>query len=82
MLSRSPTRTVYLTHPQFHHPIYDFPFEIYSALQLRMVLPEIDSGKKLSKFETLQMAQKYIECLAQILNNQEAKTENKESKSA
>ncbi|CAB3401005.1 unnamed protein product [Caenorhabditis bovis] len=37
--------------------------------KLRMVLPDLDSGKKLSKFETLQMAQKYIECLAEILKN-------------
>ncbi|CAI2356740.1 unnamed protein product [Caenorhabditis sp. 36 PRJEB53466] len=48
--------------------------------ELRMVLPEIDSGKKLSKFETLQMAQKYIECLSQILK-QGSKSEEKAIKS-
>ncbi|KAF1747513.1 hypothetical protein GCK72_023978 [Caenorhabditis remanei] len=48
--------------------------------ELREVLPEIDSGKKLSKFETLQMAQKYIECLAQILKK-DAKHENSKNKS-
>nr|AAA67360.1 LIN-32 [Caenorhabditis elegans]prf//2102353A transcription factor LIN-32 [Caenorhabditis elegans] len=48
--------------------------------ELREVLPEIDSGKKLSKFETLQMAQKYIECLSQILK-QDSKNENLKSKS-
>ncbi|PIC17518.1 hypothetical protein B9Z55_023735 [Caenorhabditis nigoni] len=47
--------------------------------ELREVLPEIDSGKKLSKFETLQMAQKYIECLAQILKT-DAKPENVKNK--
>uniref|UniRef100_A0A1I7TC13 BHLH domain-containing protein n=2 Tax=Caenorhabditis tropicalis TaxID=1561998 RepID=A0A1I7TC13_9PELO len=48
--------------------------------ELREVLPEIDSGKKLSKFETLQMAQKYIECLAQILK-QDSKSDNLKNKS-
>uniref|UniRef100_A0A0N5APG9 BHLH domain-containing protein n=1 Tax=Syphacia muris TaxID=451379 RepID=A0A0N5APG9_9BILA len=37
--------------------------------QLRTVLPEMNSGKRLSKFETLQMAQHYIDCLAQMLKN-------------
>uniref|UniRef100_A0A915C9V9 BHLH domain-containing protein n=1 Tax=Parascaris univalens TaxID=6257 RepID=A0A915C9V9_PARUN len=36
--------------------------------QLRTVLPEMNSGRRLSKFETLQMAQQYIDCLAEILN--------------
>uniref|UniRef100_A0A914XE39 BHLH domain-containing protein n=1 Tax=Plectus sambesii TaxID=2011161 RepID=A0A914XE39_9BILA len=36
--------------------------------QLRCVLPELDSGRKLSKYETLQMAQQYIDSLAAILN--------------
>lgn len=36
--------------------------------QLRTVLPELDSGRKLSKYETLQMAQQYIDSLMAILN--------------
>lgn len=44
---------------------------LYSILQafdmLRRVLPHLDEGRKLSKFETLQMAQQYIHCLDQIL---------------
>lgn len=36
--------------------------------QLREVLPELDSGRKLSKYETLQMAQQYIDSLAAILS--------------
>ncbi|CAI4220764.1 unnamed protein product, partial [Auanema sp. JU1783] len=37
--------------------------------KLRTVLPEIDSGRRLSKFETLQMAQEYINSLAEILRD-------------
>uniref|UniRef100_A0A0N4Z184 BHLH domain-containing protein n=1 Tax=Parastrongyloides trichosuri TaxID=131310 RepID=A0A0N4Z184_PARTI len=36
--------------------------------QLRTVLPEMDSGRRLSKYETLQMAQQYIDCLSELLN--------------
>jgi hypothetical protein len=36
--------------------------------KLRTVLPELDSGRKLSKYETLQMAQQYIDSLASILH--------------
>ncbi|VDM80833.1 unnamed protein product [Strongylus vulgaris] len=35
--------------------------------KLRTVLPEMDSGRRLSKYETLQMAQQYIACLMEIL---------------
>uniref|UniRef100_A0A915E0C7 BHLH domain-containing protein n=1 Tax=Ditylenchus dipsaci TaxID=166011 RepID=A0A915E0C7_9BILA len=35
--------------------------------QLRTVLPEMDNGRRLSKFETLQMAQQYIDCLNELL---------------
>ncbi|CAI5455993.1 unnamed protein product [Caenorhabditis angaria] len=44
--------------------------------ELREVLPDLDSGKKLSKFETLQMAQKYIECLAEILKSNSTQSTN------
>ena len=47
---------------QICHLLYEF-----IIFQLRTVLPDLDSGKKLSKYETLQMAQKYIECLSEIL---------------
>uniref|UniRef100_A0A0K0ER47 BHLH domain-containing protein n=1 Tax=Strongyloides stercoralis TaxID=6248 RepID=A0A0K0ER47_STRER len=36
--------------------------------KLRTVLPEMDSGRRLSKYETLQMAQHYIYCLIELLN--------------
>uniref|UniRef100_A0A914CN54 BHLH domain-containing protein n=1 Tax=Acrobeloides nanus TaxID=290746 RepID=A0A914CN54_9BILA len=36
--------------------------------QLRTVLPAMDNGKRLSKYETLQMAQHYIDCLGDILS--------------
>jgi hypothetical protein len=34
---------------------------------LRTVLPPLDAGRKLSKYETLQMAQQYIGCLSELL---------------
>ncbi|VDO80535.1 unnamed protein product [Heligmosomoides polygyrus] len=37
--------------------------------KLRTVLPEMDSGRRLSKYETLQMAQQYIACLKEILGD-------------
>ncbi|CAJ0571425.1 unnamed protein product, partial [Mesorhabditis spiculigera] len=37
--------------------------------KLRTVLPEMDSGRRLSKFETLQMAQQYIQSLSKILKS-------------
>ncbi|KIH63864.1 hypothetical protein ANCDUO_05832 [Ancylostoma duodenale] len=40
---------------------------------LRTVLPEMDSGRRLSKYETLQMAQQYIACLMEILGEDGAK---------
>uniref|UniRef100_A0A0R3RRV8 BHLH domain-containing protein n=1 Tax=Elaeophora elaphi TaxID=1147741 RepID=A0A0R3RRV8_9BILA len=36
--------------------------------KLRTVLPSVGTGRRLSKFETLQMAQQYIDCLAELLN--------------
>uniref|UniRef100_A0A8R1XSS7 BHLH domain-containing protein n=2 Tax=Onchocerca TaxID=6281 RepID=A0A8R1XSS7_ONCVO len=36
--------------------------------RLRTVLPSVGTGRRLSKFETLQMAQQYIDCLAELLN--------------
>ncbi|CAD6187218.1 unnamed protein product [Caenorhabditis auriculariae] len=48
--------------------------------KLRTVLPVLDTGKKLSKFETLQLAQKYIECLAGILKDQPTEQTKKSSK--
>ncbi|KAI1716353.1 helix-loop-helix DNA-binding domain-containing protein [Ditylenchus destructor] len=36
--------------------------------QLRTVLPEMDNGRRLSKYETLQMAQRYIDCLNELLS--------------
>ncbi|KAI6221414.1 BHLH domain-containing protein [Aphelenchoides fujianensis] len=36
--------------------------------QLRTVLPTMDHGRRLSKYETLQMAQHYIDVLNQLLN--------------
>ncbi|EPB69939.1 Helix-loop-helix DNA-binding domain protein [Ancylostoma ceylanicum] len=41
--------------------------------KLRTVLPEMDSGRRLSKYETLQMAQQYIACLMEILGENGAK---------
>lgn len=34
---------------------------------MRSILPEMDNGRRLSKYETLQMAQQYIDCLSQLL---------------
>uniref|UniRef100_A0A0N5BNE0 BHLH domain-containing protein n=1 Tax=Strongyloides papillosus TaxID=174720 RepID=A0A0N5BNE0_STREA len=39
--------------------------------KLRTVLPEMDSGRRLSKYETLQMAQHYIYCLIELLHQTE-----------
>ncbi len=36
--------------------------------RLRSVLPQLDGGRKMSKYEALQMAQQYIKCLDTILN--------------
>ncbi|CAJ0607950.1 unnamed protein product [Cylicocyclus nassatus] len=41
--------------------------------KLRTVLPEMDSGRRLSKYETLQMAQQYIACLMEILGESSEK---------
>ncbi|CAJ0947417.1 unnamed protein product, partial [Mesorhabditis belari] len=41
--------------------------------KLRTVLPEMDSGRRLSKFETLLMAQQYIEGLSKILRSPSSK---------
>ncbi|PIO73525.1 Helix-loop-helix DNA-binding domain protein [Teladorsagia circumcincta] len=41
--------------------------------KLRTVLPEMDSGRRLSKYETLQMAQQYIACLQEILDENSSK---------
>ncbi|VDP13424.1 unnamed protein product [Onchocerca flexuosa] len=35
--------------------------------KLRTVLPSVGTGRRLSKFETLQMAQQYIDCLAELM---------------
>ncbi|KAK6039712.1 Helix-loop-helix DNA-binding domain protein [Cooperia oncophora] len=43
--------------------------------KLRTVLPEMDSGRRLSKYETLQMAQQYIACLKEILDENATKKE-------
>uniref|UniRef100_A0A1I7XVK2 BHLH domain-containing protein n=1 Tax=Heterorhabditis bacteriophora TaxID=37862 RepID=A0A1I7XVK2_HETBA len=48
--------------------------------KLRTVLPEMDSGRRLSKYETLQMAQQYIECLAEILKNPPVKVAKRDSR--
>jgi atonal protein 1/7 len=39
--------------------------------RLRTVLPELDRGRKLSKYETLQLAQHYIDKLATLLTDEE-----------
>ncbi|XP_034451804.1 protein atonal homolog 1a [Hippoglossus hippoglossus] len=39
----------------------------YAFDELRSVIPELDNDKKLSKYETLQMAQIYINALAELL---------------
>ncbi|KAK6047976.1 Helix-loop-helix DNA-binding domain protein [Cooperia oncophora] len=44
-------------------------------VELRTVLPEMDSGRRLSKYETLQMAQQYIACLKEILDENATKKE-------
>uniref|UniRef100_A0A0R3PIS6 BHLH domain-containing protein n=1 Tax=Angiostrongylus costaricensis TaxID=334426 RepID=A0A0R3PIS6_ANGCS len=44
--------------------------------KLRTVLPEMDSGRRLSKYETLQMAQQYIACLMEILGEGNGKQTN------
>ncbi|KAK5983700.1 Helix-loop-helix DNA-binding domain protein, partial [Trichostrongylus colubriformis] len=44
--------------------------------KLRTVLPEMDSGRRLSKYETLQMAQQYIACLQEILEGEKSNKNN------
>ncbi|XGW10224.1 hypothetical protein V3C99_012033 [Haemonchus contortus] len=47
--------------------------------KLRTVLPEMDSGRRLSKYETLQMAQQYIACLQEILDENRSKKKTDEN---
>ena len=44
--------------------------------RLREVIPNLGSDHKLSKFETLQMAQTYIGSLASLLERSKAEEEN------
>lgn len=44
-----------------------FPFLVYSLDRLRDVVPNLGNDRKLSKYETLQMAQTYIAALNALL---------------
>lgn len=50
--------------------------------ELRSVIPALDNDKKLSKYETLQMAQIYINALAELLQGPASSNSNKDTSSS
>jgi hypothetical protein len=51
----------------WHFPIHNNHLIILPFPQLRHVLPTLGDGRKLSKYETLLMAQQYIDSLGELL---------------
>ncbi|RWS26000.1 transcription factor 15-like protein, partial [Leptotrombidium deliense] len=49
--------------------------------KLREVVPSFENDRKLSKYETLQMAQSYINALCDLLNGEDSKSDNQDSTS-